>query len=285
MKSGQARNLPITLDWLQSQPYIEFAHLHMLHDWNEEPQDQFGLMRIVERGGYRYLDEETVFEPKELYYGTYRDYPTNQVGRRPSDPEALVFTETGHSISEPFLSGWLARGGLEGPGLPLTRPYARQNLEGEWLLVQDFERARLEHHPEFAGEPAEILGAPVGRELALTHPDQDFFVSPSPCLPSANRTCFDGIGFGIEAGFRDYWLAHDGEIRFGLPISSEFTENGVTVQYFERARLEWHSELPPGEQIVVAAVVREQLIAQGWLLPDGTPSDDDLRVPTRRAFG
>ena len=280
----QARNLIATLDWLQSQPYIEFAHLHMLHDWNEEPQDQFGLMRIVERGGFRFLDEETQFVPKDLFYGTFRDYPTNRHGRRPSDSEAMVYDESGHSISEPFLSGWLARGGLEGPGLPLSRPYARQDLNGRWLLVQDFERARLEHHPENAGEPGEVLGAPVGREVAGSHPQQEHFVATTPCLPAATRTCFEGAGFGIEAGFRDYWHANDGEVRFGLPISGEFSEDGVTVQYFERARLEWHSDLPVEDQIVVTPIVQELLISEGWLQLDGSPSNHDLRLPTRRAF-
>ncbi|MEZ4571461.1 MAG: cellulase family glycosylhydrolase [Thermomicrobiales bacterium] len=267
----QARNLPVTLDWLQSQPYIAFAHLHMLHDWNEEPQDQFGLMRIVERGGYRYLDEDTVFEPKELYYNTFKNYPMNRPGRPPDDPEALTFTETGHSIAEPFLSGWSARGGLAGPGLPLTRPYVRQDLNGDWMFVQDFERARLEYHPEFAGEPAEILGAPVGRELALDHPEPEHFTTTQPCVASDDRLCFPGVDFGVEAGFRDFWLSNNGEVRFGFPISGEFRENGVVVQYYERARLEWHPELPVGEQIVVAPIVQEQLIDLGWLLLGGTP--------------
>ncbi|CAN5631724.1 hypothetical protein BH23CHL2_BH23CHL2_28530 [soil metagenome] len=284
-EESQARNLPVTLDWLQNQPFIEFAHLHMLHDWNEEPHDQFGLMRIVPRGGYRYLDDETVFEPKDLYYDTFKNYPTNRTGRPPSLPDALSFSETGHSIAQPFLAGWIARGGLEGPGLPLTRPYTRQNVAGDWLLVQDFERARLEYHPEFAGTPAEILGAPVGLELALTHPGQEHFVISQPCVAGANRICSPETGFGIEAGFREFWLANDGEVRFGYPISGEFNEHGVTVQYFERARLEWRPDQPVGDQIVIAPIVREQLITQGWLNPDGTPADDDLRLPTRRAFG
>jgi hypothetical protein len=29
---------------------------------------------------------------------------------------------------------------------------------------------------------------------------------------------------------------------FGYPISEEFTEGGYIVQYFERARFEWHPE-------------------------------------------
>jgi hypothetical protein len=278
----QARNLPVALDWLQQQPYIEFAHLHMLHDWNDEPQDQFGLMRIIPTpNGYIVLDENTVFEPKELYYDTFKNYPMDLPGRPPSD-EALAFSETGHSIAEPFLKGWQARGGLEGPGLPLTRPYVRQGLDGGWLLVQDFERARLEYRPEHAGEQAEIIGAAVGREIARNHANLQAFVPDGGCEPADDRRCFPETGFSIEGDFLAYWQGHHGETLLGLPISTEFTEDGLTVQYFERGRL----ELDPvsGEQGALSALVREQLIDVGWLLPDSTPASDDLRLPTRRSF-
>ncbi|HUY99349.1 MAG TPA: L,D-transpeptidase, partial [Thermomicrobiaceae bacterium] len=43
-------------------------------------------------------------------------------------------------------------------------------------------------------------------------------------------------------GFRGYWQTHGGLEILGYPISEEFRQNGVTVQYFERARLEYHPE-------------------------------------------
>jgi hypothetical protein len=54
-------------------------------------------------------------------------------------------------------------------------------------------------------------------------------------------------GHALKSEFRAYWEAHDGAAIFGYPISEEYREreaDGVvrTVQYFERARFEYHDE-------------------------------------------
>jgi DNA-binding beta-propeller fold protein YncE len=46
-------------------------------------------------------------------------------------------------------------------------------------------------------------------------------------------------------GFRSYWHEYGGLEIFGYPITNEMQENGLTVQYFERARLEWHPGVWP----------------------------------------
>lgn len=46
-------------------------------------------------------------------------------------------------------------------------------------------------------------------------------------------------------GFRSYWNDYGGLEIFGYPISNEIQEDGLTVQYFERARLEWHPGVWP----------------------------------------
>jgi hypothetical protein len=61
---NQARNLVAALDWMKQQPFIQFAHLHMLHDWNEEQLDSFGLMSIApDKYGVPRLPPDTVFVP------------------------------------------------------------------------------------------------------------------------------------------------------------------------------------------------------------------------------
>jgi hypothetical protein len=52
---------------------------------------------------------------------------------------------------------------------------------------------------------------------------------------------FEQTGKAIGGGFRRFWQEKGGEELFGLPISDELREGGLTVQYFERARFEYHA--------------------------------------------
>jgi hypothetical protein len=46
-------------------------------------------------------------------------------------------------------------------------------------------------------------------------------------------------------GFRSYWNDYGGLEIFGYPITNEIQEDGRTVQYFQRARFEWHPGVWP----------------------------------------
>ncbi len=50
---------------------------------------------------------------------------------------------------------------------------------------------------------------------------------------------FPQTGHNITHGFRAYWKENGDVGLFGYPLTEEFAENGVTVQYFERVRLEY----------------------------------------------
>ena len=43
-------------------------------------------------------------------------------------------------------------------------------------------------------------------------------------------------------GFLDYWRANGQVLRFGYPVTEVIEEDGRPVQYFERARMEYHAE-------------------------------------------
>src|SRR5690349_12453864 len=67
------------------------------------------------------------------------------------------FPQTGHAISGPFMAYWQAHGGLPIFGYPIGD--AQSDVDpsnGKRTLVQWFERARFELHPEFAGTPYEV---------------------------------------------------------------------------------------------------------------------------------
>ncbi len=80
--------------------------------------------------------------------------------------EAHLFEETGYHVREPFLSFWRANGNLARLGYPISEPLW-EYVGDQMLLVQYFERARLEHHPLEKGTPAEVQVSNLGLDLAL----------------------------------------------------------------------------------------------------------------------
>ncbi|MCS7051264.1 MAG: CAP domain-containing protein, partial [Thermomicrobium sp.] len=75
-------------------------------------------------------------------------------------PGGRYFVETGHSIAPEFVTYWETRGGLRLFGYPITEPFWERGL-----LIQYFERARFEYHPELAGTDWAILLGRLGAEI------------------------------------------------------------------------------------------------------------------------
>ncbi|HLI51366.1 MAG TPA: Ig-like domain-containing protein [Thermomicrobiaceae bacterium] len=66
------------------------------------------------------------------------------------------------------------------------------------------------------------------------------FAPAQPAQPRSGCLFFSETQHNVCAGFLSYWQQFGGLTSYGLPLTEEFVENGVTVQYFERARFEWH---------------------------------------------
>ena len=146
------------------------------------------------------------------------------------------FAETGHNSPEVFATYWDAHGGAETFGLPITEAYSQNGLTIQW-----FERARFERHLANKDTPFEVQLGQLGRELR------------NPDAPTAPLTGQQTTRYFMETGhnvalFLNYWLQNGGLMRFGLPLTEEVREQNAadnktyTVQYFERARLEYHPE-------------------------------------------
>jgi hypothetical protein len=92
-------------------------------------------------------------------------------------PEPLAgncadFPQTGHQTCGLFRAYWDAHGGLAQQGYPLTDVFTEQSaIDGKSYLVQYFERAVFEYHPE-ASEPNQVELSQLGRlRFAARYPN------------------------------------------------------------------------------------------------------------------
>ena len=197
-----------------------------------------------------------------LYYGwpaitallqnTNRPQPTPVPVVQPplATPEqSRTFTETGFTVSQPLLGFWRANGGLPVFGYPISERLTEQTPTGESIEVQYFERVRLEMHPEAAGRSDFVRTGPLGREAAKPG-------TPLAQLPeglAGAQVLFDETNLVVPQKFYDFWQNSGAKLIFGPPVTSVLSETvggtPMVVQYFERARFEYHPEAAgtPGE--------------------------------------
>ena len=163
--------------------------------------------------------------------------------------------ETDYTISDEFLTFWEQHGGLATFGHPVTNAFDEVSLiDGQVYRVQYFERQRFELHPENA-EPYTVLPGLLGVE---TLPGTEPYPRAEPNLSEGCQFC-EPTGHNICGRFLKYWQQRGGLTIFGYPITEEMTENGLTVQYFERARFEYHPDNQPPYDVLLGLLGREAL--------------------------
>lgn len=147
---------------------------------------------------------------------------------------------TGHTLGGPIREYWESHGGLWLFGYPISEPYPTTSEDGRPIVAQYFERARLEYHPALDDTQYRVLGGRLGHDLTVARQEEPAF---RPVLGTVlGCDYFAPTGHSLCAPFRDWWHARGGLPIFGYPISQAFDEDGHTVQYFERARFEYHPE-------------------------------------------
>ena len=139
--------------------------------------------------------------------------------------------QTRHRVWEPFCAHFQNAGGIASLGSPLTSAFTHSGL-----VVQYFEKARMEYHSE---NPARyriqlgLLGEKLGRWEAPI---------PQSRVPPAfdpSQRYYPQTGHTLAPPFLDYYDSHGGLWRFGYPLGQPYHERGVLVQDFQRARLAW----------------------------------------------
>ena len=164
---------------------------------------------------------------------------------RPSldqNEELRYFPETGHWVSGDFLEKYLSATNPQAIyGAPITEAF-EDRLSGQ--TIQYFQKAR------FGLDPHQL--PPLRIELAhlgemLYQPGAASVAIPNS---SACRTYLDRE-FKVCFAFLDYFETNGRVAQFGYPISNFEFQEGLIVQYYQRARFEWHPELPPGQHILL----------------------------------
>ena len=185
-------------------------------------------------------------------------------------PLAVPFERaTKHTIEPRFLRYWHQNGGLAQYGYPISEPFYTVTPEGKRMLVQYFERNRFEYHPENAGTAYAVQLGLIGNHFGAFAQQQQ----PGPFARQSGNTepgqmYFAETGHTLRNAFKRHWLSTGGLAQYGYPISEEFYEvnpvDGETyvVQYFERARFEWHPEHIGTQYEVLLGLLGTQLLAE-----------------------
>lgn len=190
----------------------------------------------------------------------------------PVQVNTVYFPQTGHTLSGSFLPYWQQQGGLSQYGYPITEPFQQFQMEtGQTYLVQYFERARFELHPELTTASNQIELGLLGTTAIKTRLQEKPFIPLSQAPPTVNGTTslfFKPTEHSLSGDFLKYWQANGGLARYGYPLSEPFREvsstdgKSYTVQYFERARFELHPELVGAAYPVELGQLGHQVLAK-----------------------
>jgi len=172
------------------------------------------------------------------------------------------FPSTGHNIQGPFLAFFDRHGGEEILGLPCTK---------------------MEYDP-LNPLPYQVQLSLLGDLVGYRSPP-----IPDSSIPSVNhsqRRYYPQTGHTLSYAFLEYFDSHGGLDVFGFPITELLTENGTAVQYFQRAKMEWHPENPIPSQVTLANLGDEYMARIGLppsyvdrVAPAAHPPADVTPVP------
>ncbi len=153
--------------------------------------------------------------------------------------ERACFDGVPYCAENAFLAFWKGNGGLEILGLPVSQPF----VDDRGLIVQYYERAIMEWHPE-NGPQYQVLLTLLGGDRLGVRPERA--APPIDCV--GDCAYLEQTKHTLRGTFLNYWQANGGLPVFGFPLTEQFIETNTangqqyTVQYFERNRFELHPE-------------------------------------------
>jgi hypothetical protein len=179
------------------------------------------------------------------------------------------FVETGHWVTGEFWAFYSSTpNALQLYGYPLTEVFID---EAKGNSVQYFQKARFELYPDL----------PIGQRVKLA--DLGYFLrdtgqpvmmdETSPACRTAPNT-----NFKICYAFRDFYDANGGFAQFGNALSNLMRmDDGLMVQYFDKARFEWRPERSSGSYVVLTDLGYQYFYVHG--------EDPSLLIPVDSGEG
>ncbi|MFN2145972.1 MAG: hypothetical protein ACK2T7_11525 [Anaerolineales bacterium] len=152
--------------------------------------------------------------------------------------------ETGHYILGEFYTYYYSNPNYKAVfGDPITEAIIE---EGTGLMVQYFEYARFEYHPD----------QPLGHRVKLTPIGSRLYEHGEymPGLTSDTPNCHQEPNWDYPVCYAFYpqYLKLGGEAQLGVPVSGMEVLKGWVVQFFEYGKLEWHPQNPYESEVVLA---------------------------------
>ena len=205
-------------------------------------------------------------------------------------PRTVWVEQSGHTVDGLFLDTWRFYSPLL--GVPIAEETKQRvgldGLPSAERPIQYFENLALVYTPEDErGGPYQVQALPLG-EAALKRDREDLrkrdLEAKGSCTGFAEADCLllSETGHSVRLGFKTFWESNDGERLIGLPLTEEFAgPDGRTLQYFERAVLQWdkESDVTPravGKEAAKRAKIQTKQVAQ----PSNVPVyDEALFVP------
>lgn len=167
-------------------------------------------------------------------------------------PGPEYFPQTGHSIQGDFLKFYQA---ATDPTTLYGYPITEELKAKDGKRVQYFQRARFEYRPELP-EGQRVTLTDIGRQLYIPA-NQLIIYSPFACR------LYSETNYAVCFAFLEFFDKNGGVAQFGYPISPFEYHDGVIVQYFEKARMEWQPSKPEGQRVIITDLGRMYFDKQG----------------------
>ncbi len=147
-------------------------------------------------------------------------YPDGAPGQQPNTSVgSTLFTQTGKRVGGVFLDYWQKNGGLAQQGYPISDEFTeKSDLDGKTYLVQYFERAVFEYHPENQA-PYNVLLSQLGTFRYKAKYGQTQPPSGLPIIPTPVAGCTSNLAPGTWQGPLEW--------HFDLTSDSGITGNGA----------------------------------------------------------